>query len=93
MSTASPLTIEYRHAFWEKKDRPFAERARLVRLLATRGGFRGYSGLDGLTGRSGLLGLPQRLVWPAPYPVIPVQPLQLPPEQVLQSRADKIPFG
>jgi len=80
------------NAHWEKKHRPFAERARLVRLLAEGGGFRGYSGLDGLTGRSGLLGLPQRLLWPAPYPIIPTQVLDLPPLRLLQNRRDLIPW-
>ncbi|MFD1469247.1 LIC_10190 family membrane protein [Hymenobacter caeli] len=85
----------FHNAFWEKKRRPLLERARLVRLLARSGGFRGYSGLDGLTGRSGLLGLPERLVWPAPYPVIAVQAVALAPGNpvwVLQNRADKIPW-
>jgi len=74
-----------------KGDGPAREHAQLVLLLASVEGIPGRSGLDG-SGRSGFVGFTDRLVWPAPYPRIPVQPLALRPVRVLQSRQDLVPW-
>lgn len=64
---------------------------RLVMVVSRVGGIPGRSGLDG-TGRSGLFGLGDRLIMPAPYPIIAVQPLHLGAVQVLQSVRDERPW-
>lgn len=76
---------------WEKPQRSAAERLHLIGLLAAVGGVPGRSGLDG-SGRGGLFGFSGRLVWPAPYPRIPVQPVLLPPVRMVQSRQDLVPW-
>ena len=76
---------------WYEGEGPALEHARLVLLLGSVDGVPGRSGLDG-SGRSGFAGFAQRLVWPAPYPRVAVQPLVLPPVRVLQSQHDEAPW-
>lgn len=80
-----------RDSVWRTGPLSGLARGRLELLVASTGGLPGRGGFDG-TGRSGFFGAERRLVWPAPYPIVAVQPLQLGAVQVVQSQQDRTPW-